>query len=125
LTERRRLGGLAFLALAGVLAWGGTVDPAKASLRWIFVVVLGCFGVVVLLSDRMRWLRERDRIEGAYLQLIMLGLTIGIVAWLIPSSQGQALLVVAGLMVMIPLGLWIWAWLRSRERDGDDTHRPR
>lgn len=123
--ERRRLGGLAFLALAGVLAWGGTVDPAKASLRWIFVVVLGCFGVVVLLSDRLRWLRERDRIEGAYLQLIMLGLTIGTVAWLIPSSQSQALLAVAGLMVMIPLGLWIWAWLRGRERDGDDTHRPR
>ncbi len=122
---RRRLGGLAFLALAGVLAWGGTVDPAKASLRWIFVVMLGCFGVVVLLSDRMRWLRDRDRIEGGYLQLVMLGLTIGTVAWLIPSSQSRGLLVVAGLMVMIPLGLWIWAWLRSRARDGDETRRPR
>jgi hypothetical protein len=123
--ERRRLGGLAFLALAGVLAWGGTVDPARASVRWIFVAVLGCFGVIVLFSDRMRWLRERERIEGAYLQMIMLGLAIGTVAWLIPSSGSQVLLVVAALLVMLPLGLWIWAWLRGRETDGDDTHRPR
>ena len=107
------MGGLAFLALAGVLAWGGTVDPAKASIRWIFVAVLGCCGVIVLLSDRMRWLRERERIEGAYLQMIMLGLAIGAAAWLIPSSGSPALLAVAGLLVMLPLGLWIWAWLRS------------
>jgi len=39
----RQLAGLGFLVLAGLLAWGGTVDPAKASLRWIFVAVLGCF----------------------------------------------------------------------------------
>ena len=125
MNDRRRLGALAFLALAGVLAWGGTVDPAKASLRWIFVAVLGCFGVIVLLSDRMRWLRERDRIEGAYLQMIMLGLAIGAVAWLIPSTGSQGLLAVGGLLVMVPLGLWIRAWLRSRQTDGDDTHRPR
>jgi hypothetical protein len=125
LNERRRLGGLAFLAVAGVLAWGGTVDPARASMRWIFVAVLGCFGVIVLLSDRIRWLRERDRIEGAYLQMIMLGLAIGAVAWLVPSSGSQALLAVAGVLVMLPLGLWIRAWLRGKQADRDDTHHPR
>lgn len=125
MNERRRLGGLAFLAVAGVLAWGGTVDPARASMRWIFVAVLGCFGVIVLLSDRIRWLRERDRIEGAYLQMIMLGLAIGAVAWLIPSSGSQALLAVAGVLVMLPLGLWIRAWLRNNQTDRDDTHHPR
>jgi len=125
LTERRRLGGLAFLALAGIVAWGGTVDPAKASIRWIFVAVLGCFGVILLLSDRMRWLRERDRIEGAYLQLMMLGLAIGAVAWLIPSSGSRGLLAVGALLVALPLGLWIRAWFRSRQTDRDDTHRSR
>jgi len=123
LNERRRLGGLAFLALAGVLAWGGTVDAARAWVRWPVVAVLGCCGVIVLLSDRMRWLRERDRIEGAYLQMIMLGLAIGAVAWLIPSSESRVLLVVAGLLIMMPLGLWIRAWLSLD--DHDDTHRPR
>ena len=121
MNERRRLGGLAFLTLAGVLAWGGTVDPAKSWARWPAVAVLTCFGVMVLLSDPIRWLRERDQIEGAYLQMIMLGLAIGAVAWLIPSSGSQALLAVGGLLVMIPLGLWIRAWLRG---DDDDTHRP-
>jgi hypothetical protein len=125
LIERRRLGGLAFLVLAGVVAWGGTVEPAKASLRWIFVVVLAGFGVLALLSDRMRWLPTHDRIESAYLQLIMLGLAIGTVAWLIPSSGSQALLAVGGLMVMLPLGLWIRLWLHHRRTDRDDTNRPR
>jgi hypothetical protein len=87
--------------------------------------VLGCFGVIVLLSDRIRWLRERDRIEGAYLQMIMLGLAIGAVAWLVPSSGSQALLAVAGVLVMLPLGLWIRAWLRGKQADRDDTHHPR
>jgi len=123
--ERRRLGGLAFLALAGVLAWGGTVDPAKAWARWPVVGALGCFGVISLLAGRMRWLPERDRIEGAYLQMIMLGIAIGAVAWLIPSSGSQALLAVAGLLVMLPLGLWIRVWLRSRQADREDTHPPR
>ena len=122
MNERRRLGGLAFLALAGVLAWGGSVDQTRAWARWPAVGVLGCFGVVVLLSDRMRWLRERDRIEGAYLLMIMLGLAIAAVAWLVPSSGSQGLLAVGGLLVMIPLGLWI----RARRRvDDDDPNRPR
>jgi len=120
--ERRRLGGLAFLVLAGVLAWGGTVDPTRAWARWPAVVVLGCFGVVVLLSHRMRWLRERDRIEGAYLLMIMLGLAIAVVAWLVPSSGSKGLVAVGGLLVMIPLGLWI---LARRRVDDDDPNRPR
>jgi len=120
--ERRRLGGLAFLALAGVLAWGGSVDQTRAWARWPAVGVLGCFGVVVLLSERIRWLRERDRIEGAYLLMIMLGLAIAAVAWLVPSSGSKGLLAVGGLLVMIPLGLWI----RARRRvDDDDPNRPR
>jgi len=120
--ERRRLGGLAFLALAGVLAWDGSVDPTRAWARWPAVGVLGCFGVVVLLSDRMRWLRERDRIEGAYLLMIMLGLAIAAVAWLVPSSGSKGLLAVGGLLVIIPLGLWILARLRMGD---DDPNRPR
>jgi len=116
----RQLAGLAFLALAGLIAWGGTVDPAKASIRWIFVVVLGCCGFLSLF-----WKREASQIERVYIKMIMLGLAIGVVAWLIPSSGSQALLAVAGLLVMLPLGLWIRVWLRSRQSDGDDTHRPR
>ncbi len=122
MNERRRLGGLAFLALAGVLAWGGTVDSSRSWARWPAVVVLGCFGVVVLLSDRMRWLRERNRIRGAYLLMIMLGLAIAAVAWLVPSSGSNGLLAVGGLLVMIPLGRWILARLRV---DDDDPNRPR
>lgn len=122
--ERRRLGGLAFLALAGVVAWGGTVDPAKASIRWIVVAALGAFGVIVLLSDRMRWVPESDRIESAYLKMIMLGIAIASVAWLIPASGSQGLLAVAGVMVMVSLGLWIWAWLQRKHTEGDDSNRP-
>jgi multisubunit Na+/H+ antiporter MnhG subunit len=120
--ERRRLGGLAFLALAGVLAWGGTVDTAQAWIRWPVVVLLGCFGVIVLFSDRVRWLRERDQIEGAYLLMIMLGLAIAAVAWLVPSSGSKGLLAVGGLLVIIPLSLWILARLRMGD---DDPNRPR
>ncbi len=122
MNERRRLGGLAFLVLAGVLAWGGTVDAAQAWIRWPVVVLLGCFGVIVLFSDRVRWLRERDQIEGAYLLMIMLGLAIAAVAWLVPSSGSKGLLAVGGLLVIIPLGLWILARLRMGD---DDPNRPR
>ena len=125
MSERRRLSGLAFLALAVVLAWGGTVDPTKGWARWLGVGVLGCFGVISLFSDRMSWLPARDRIESAYLQMMMAGVAIGAVAWLIPSSGSQALLVVAGLLVVLPLGLWIREWLRSKQTGDDDTHRPR
>jgi hypothetical protein len=122
MSDRRRLaGGLALLGLAGILAWGGTVDPTRVWARWPAVVVLGGFGIMLLFSDGIRWLRERERIEGAYLQMIMLGIAIGGVAWLIPSSGSRTLLAVAALLVVVPLGLWIRARLRARD---DDTHRP-
>ena len=55
--------------------------------------------------------------------MMMAGVAIGAVAWLIPSTGTRALLVVAGLLVVIPLGLWIRMWLRNRQTDHDDTHR--
>ncbi len=117
--ERRRLAGLGFLVLAGLLAWGGTVDPAKAALRWIFVVALASMGMVSL---RLRSLR---RIERVYLQMIMLGVAIGSVAWLIPANGSDALLAVGGLLVFLPLALWVWSWLQSRQSKRDDANRPR
>jgi hypothetical protein len=125
LSERRRLSGLALLALAVILAWGGTVDPTKAWARWLGVAALGSFGMISLFFDRMRWLPARDRIESAYLQMMMAGVAIGAVAWLIPSTGSRALLVVAGLLVVVPLGLWIRIWLRNRQTDHDDSHHPR
>ena len=53
MSDRRRLSGLAFLALAVILAWGGTVDPTKAWARWLGVAALGGFGVISLFADRM------------------------------------------------------------------------
>lgn len=125
MSDRRRLSGLAFLALAVILAWGGTVDPTKAWARWLGVAALGCFGVVSLFSDRMPWLPARDRTESAYLQMMMAGVAIGAVAWLIPSTGSRGLLVVGGLLVVLPLGLWIRIWLRNRQTDHDDPHHPR
>jgi hypothetical protein len=106
--------------LAGLIAWGGTVDPGKASLRWIFVAVLGCFGILSLF-----WKRATSQIERVYVKMTMLGIAIGSVAWLIPSSGSRALLAVAGVLIVLPLGLWIRAWLHNRQTHGDDTHRPR
>lgn len=125
MSDRRQLSGLALLTLAGVLAWGGTVDPTKAWARWPGVVVLGCFGVISLVSDRIPWLPGRERIESAYFQMVMAGVAIGAVAWLIPSTGSRVLLAVAGLLVVVPLGLWIRVWLRSRQTDHDDSHHPR
>ncbi|HEY3219468.1 MAG TPA: hypothetical protein VGJ80_01945 [Gemmatimonadales bacterium] len=113
--ERRRLHGLLFLALAGLLAWGGTVDPAKASIRWVLVAALVCWGLVEMFFDRIPWLRERDRVERVYLQMISLGLAIAAVAWLIPANGSEALLGVGVLLVIVPLGLWIRLWYVRRQ----------
>ncbi len=117
--ERRRLASLGFLVLAGLLAWGGTVDPAKTSVRWICVAALASMGIV---SFRLRTL---GRIERVYLQLIMLGVAIGSVAWLIPANGNDALLAVGGLLVVLPLALWAWSWLQHRQANRDDPNRPR
>ena len=119
MSARRRLAGLGFLVLAGLLAWGGTVDPAKASARWIFVVALAGMGIV---SFRLRRL---DRIERVYLQMIALGIAIGSVAWLIPANGSDALLAVAGLLILLPLALWAWTWFQNRQAERDDADRPR
>jgi len=119
LSARRRLAGLGFLVLAGLLAWGGTVDPAQASIRWIFVVALASMGIVSLR------LRSLGRIERAYLQMIMVGVAIGSVAWLIPANGSDALLAVGGLLVFVPLALWVWSWLQSRPAKRDDPNHPR
>ena len=110
----RQLAGLGFLVLAGLLAWGGTVDPAKASLRWIFVAVLGCFGILSLL-----WKRESGRIERVYVKMIMLGVAISSVAWLVPANGSEVLIVVGALLIVVPFGLWIRAW-QQRGRDQRD-----
>jgi len=107
LIERPRLAGLGFLVLGGLLAWGGTVDPAKASIRWIFVVALASMGIVSLRLQRL------GRIA------------IGSVAWLIPANGSDALLAVAGLLVFLPLTLWGWSWLQGRRAQRDDPNRPR
>ena len=117
--ERPRLAGLGFLVLGGLLAWGGTVDPAKASIRWIFVVALASMGIVSLRLQRL------GRIERVYLQMIMVGVAIGSVAWLIPANGSDALLAVAGLLVFLPLTLWGWSWLQGRRAQRDDPNRPR
>ena len=117
--RRRRLAGLGFFALAGLLAWGGTVDPAKASARWIFVAALAGVGIVALR------LRRLGRMERLYLQLIALGIAIGSVAWLIPANGSDALLAVAGLLILFPLALWAWTWFQNRQAARDDADRPR
>jgi hypothetical protein len=114
----RGLAGLAFLVLAGVVAWGGTVDPAKAHVRWIFVVALATMAIV---SFRFQ---GPGRIERAYLQMLMLGIAIGSVAWLIPANGSNALFIVGGLLVVVPAGLWITLWFQRRQ-EGDDADRPR
>jgi hypothetical protein len=116
--RRRRLGWLGFLLLAGLLAWGGTVDPAKATVRWIFVVTLVAMAIVDLT------VRALGQIERLYLQMIMLGIAIASVAWLIPSNGSQALLAVGALLVVLPLGLWARLWLQHRHDKRNDADRP-
>ena len=120
--RRRRLGGLLFLALAGILVWGGTIDPQKATARWIVVAALAIWGLL-LLFDRMP-LRARDRIERVYAQIIGMGLAIAGVGWLVPDSGSNGLVGLGLVLIMLPLGLWLWNWRQRRTRD-DDPNRPR
>ena len=63
--------------------------------------------------------------ERVYLQLIALGIAIGSVAWLIPANGSNALLAVAGLLILFPLALWAWTWFQNRQAERDDADRPR
>jgi hypothetical protein len=114
-----------FLALAGLLAWGGTVDPEKASVRWIAVAGLAFWGLISLFFPHRSWLPDRATVEHTYLQMISLGVAITLTGWLIPSSGTTALLATGGLLVVVPLGAWIWLWYQRRETKRDDAHRPR
>lgn len=116
--RHRRLSGVLFLALAGVLAWGGTVGPGRTVVRWIVVAAMAAWGFFSLFQ-------ERDRIEHVYAQILAMGLAIAAVGWLIPASESRGLLVVGGLVVLMALGLLLWSWYQRRQAGRDDTARPR
>jgi hypothetical protein len=112
----RQLSGLLFLALAAVLAWGGTVDPAKSTIRWIVVAALAGWGIWTLRQ-------ERTRIEQVYMQLVAMGLAISAVAWLIPGRDSRGLTVMGGLLVLASGGLLLWSWIQRRGASDDDADR--
>jgi hypothetical protein len=112
----RQLSGVLFLALAAVLAWGGTVDPAKSTIRWIVVPVLAGWGIWTLGQ-------ERRRIEQVYLQILAMGLAISAVGWLIPSTQSRGLIVIGGILVLGSGGLLLWSWIQRRTQSDDDANR--
>jgi hypothetical protein len=112
----RHLSGALFLALAAILAWGGSVDPNKTLPRWIVVAALTVWGIRTLR-------RERTRIDQVYAQTLAIGLAIGAVGWLIPASGSRGLMLVGGTMVVVSAALL----LRSLQRDNsasDDADRP-
>ena len=113
----RQLSGLLFLALAAVLTWGGTVDPAKSTIRWVVVAALAGWGVSTLRQ-------ERTRIEQVYMQVLALGLAISAVGWLIPTSQSRGLIVIGGLLVLASSGRLLWSWFERRTASDDDANRP-
>ena len=111
--------GGASCALAGLLAWGGTVHPDRAHLRWVAVAVLAAWGVFSLLQRRER------SIEHVYAQVLAAGLASAAVGWLIPGSGSRGLVTIGGLVVLASLGLLIWSWFQRRHEQRDDTNRPR
>jgi hypothetical protein len=115
---RRQLSGVLFVALAGVLAWGQTVDPDKAVLRWPIAVAMAAWGVYSLML-------KRDRIDHVYAQILAMGVAVAAVGWLIPGSGSRGLLAVGGLLVLAALGLLLWSWYQRRRASDDDTNRPR
>ena len=106
-----------FLALAGVLAFGGTVDPAQSVVRWIVVAASVGWGFWTLRQ-------ERTRIEQVYTQIVALGIAIAAVGWLIPASASRGLILLGGLLVILASGLLLWSWLQRRQRTDDDANRP-
>ena len=112
----RQLSGVLFLALAGVLAFGGTVDPAQSVVRWIVVAASLAWGVWTLRQ-------QRTRIEQVYTQVLALGGAIVAVGWLIPASASRGLVLLGGLLVMLASGLLLWSWIQRRSRTDDDANR--
>lgn len=112
----RQLSGLLFLALAVILAWGGTVDPAKSTIRWIVVAALAGWGVWTLRQ-------ERTRIGQVYTQILALGLAISAVGWLIPTTESRGLIVIGGILVLASGGLLLWSWIQQRTASDDDQNR--
>lgn len=113
----RQLSGVLFLALAGVLAFGGTVDPAQSVVRWIVVAASVAWGFWTLRQ-------ERTRIEQVYTQIVALGIAITAVGWLIPASASRGLMLLGGLLVILASGLLLWSWIQRRNRIDDDANRP-
>ena len=111
----RQLSGVLFLALAGVLAFGGTVDPAQSVVRWIVVAASVAWGFWTLRQ-------ERTRIEQVYTQVLALGLAIAAVGWLIPASASRGLILLGGLLVILASGLLLWSWIQRRNRADDDAN---
>jgi len=112
----RQLSGVLFLALAGVLAFGGTVDPGQSVVRWIVVAASVGWGVWTLRQ-------ERTRIEQIYAQILALGIAIAAVGWLIPASASRGLILLGGLLAIIASGLLLWSWIQRRTRADDDANR--
>jgi hypothetical protein len=123
--ERRRFNGLLFIALAGVLAWGGTVPAHKSAIRWLFVVLLGAWGIMSLLGDRIPWLRERERSEPVYIQMAALGIAVAAVGWFIPGAGSQALFWTGGLLALVSIALLLRFRLVRKPDHDDDPNRPR
>ena len=111
----RQLSGVLFLALAGVLAFGGTVDPSQSVVRWIVVAASVAWGLWTLS-------RERTRIDQVYAQILALGLAIAAVGWLIPASASRGLMLLGGLLVLIAAGLLLWSWIQRRYAPSDDAN---
>lgn len=105
-----------FLALAGILAWGGAADPRKTIVRWIVVVAFGAWGIWTLSH-------ERTRIEQVYAQILAMGLAVAAVGWLIPASGSIGLMMIGGILALVSAGLLLWSWIQRRHAGDHDANR--